>query len=337
MKFLLLLCSLGLAPRAQASEILAYSWPLDQELHYRIQAYINAPRALHFWASQNLDARVIELTMAMEVNCQAQEPSRRSQEWECTVRRVELGGLAFEGEQEDLNTIFMEYASLLRESLIQVQFTRQGRIKLVDLENIPKDTEREKLMHEYLRLLIQRAFAALELELPRGGESDAGAWRQRGSPMTMRLPTRYGTAGGIHLEHEVVGTQDGLVEIHSLGRGIVTPGSALESGSDQAVNLNVTGTALFNVEDGVLQRYEVQTIGALTTSSSLAGSGFYINQLLLVERVLDWETDEVAEEVAEFGPGTGDSEEEAAEEETAEEETAEEEAAVDQPPVESAE
>ena len=159
--------------------------------------------------------------------------------------------------------------------------TRQGRVKLVDLENIPRDTEREKLMHEYLRLLVQRAFAALELELPRGGESDAGAWRQRGSPMSMRLPTRYGTAGGVLLEHEAVGITNGFMEIRSLGRGIVTPGSALESGSDQAVNLNVTGTALFNIEDGVLERNEVQTIGALTTSSSLAGSGFYINQLLL--------------------------------------------------------
>jgi hypothetical protein len=215
---------------------------------------------------------------------------------------VEFSGKAWEGEQEKLDAILSEYVDMLQEATIVVDYTPTGRIKLVDVEGIPRESEREKLIQEYLRLLLQRAFAALEIELPKNGTVPAGPWRQKGNPLSMRLPTRYGTAGGVRLHHEVVGREGDLLVLNSVGRGTVHPGSALESGADRGVNMSVTGTALFDPKRGLLVRNEVHTQGALTTSASMASSGFYLSQVVLVELLEEWEEETPVQETPEEPP-----------------------------------
>jgi hypothetical protein len=291
----LVLVLFSASPRAFAGE-LAYRWTPDEVMHYRIQAFVVAPSVLRFMAARNVTARAEDIALAMELDCTADLPKRRTRSWHCSTHRVELGGKAWEGEQEELDGILAEYMDLLKEATIVVDYTPTGRIQLVDVEGIPRSSEREKLIHEYLRLLLQRAFAALEIEFPKNGEVPAGTWRQKGNPLSMRLPTRYGTAGGVRLNHEVVGKEGNLLVISSVGRGTMHPGSALESGADRGVNMSVTGTALFDPKRGLLVRNEVQTQGALTTSASLASAGFYLSQVVLVELLESWEEETPAVE-----------------------------------------
>jgi len=302
------------SPRASAGE-LAYQWTPNEVMHYRIQAFVVAPSVLRFMAARNVTARAEDIALAMELDCKVDPPQKRTQSWRCSTHRVELGGKAWEGEQEKLDAILAEYMEQLKEATIVVDYTPTGRIQLVDVEGLSRNSDREKLIHEYLRLLLQRAFAALEIELPKNGEVPAGTWRQKGNPLSMRLPTRYGTAGGVRLNHEVVGREGDLLVINSVGRGTVHPGSALESGADRGVNMSVTSTALFDPTRGLLVRNEVQTNGALTTSASMASAGFYLNQVVLVELLESWEEETPVEEApAEEAPA-----EEAPAEETAEE------------------
>ena len=53
---------LGLSGSADA-QTLEYNWTPGESLQYRVQAYVKAPRVLRFYASENLDARVVELTI----------------------------------------------------------------------------------------------------------------------------------------------------------------------------------------------------------------------------------------------------------------------------------
>jgi hypothetical protein len=307
------------SPRASAGE-LAYQWTPNEVMHYRIQAFVVAPSVLRFMAARNVTARAEDIALAMELDCKVDPPQKRTQSWRCSTHRVELGGKAWEGEQEKLDAILAEYMEQLKEATIVVDYTPTGRIQLVDVEGLSRNSDREKLIHEYLRLLLQRAFAALEIELPKNGEVPAGTWRQKGNPLSMRLPTRYGTAGGVRLNHEVVGREGDLLVINSVGRGTVHPGSALESGADRGVNMSVTSTALFDPTRGLLVRNEVQTNGALTTSASMASAGFYLNQVVLVELLESWEEETPVEEApAEEAPAEEAPAEEAPAEETAEE------------------
>ena len=298
---------LGLSSSADA-QTLEYNWTPGESLHYRVQAYVKAPRILRFYASENLDARVVELTMGLELDCVPEEPGRRSQDWTCGIHRIQLGGMAFEGEQEKLNEIFVEYTNILSEAEVQLEWTPRGRIKTVDLEGFSKRNDREQVRYEYLRLLIQRAVSALELELPKSGDASK-KWRQKGSPLVLRLPTRYGTAGGVRLEHEVSVDNGTQVGIQSVGRGTVSSGQSLEAGVDNAVSMSSLGQAVFDVEAGVLLRNELNVQGALNTSSSGATDGFYLSQFVLVEKVDGWEEPEAVEPETEAEPADSEGEE----------------------------
>jgi hypothetical protein len=283
---------LGVGTSVQAQD-LTYRWEPGEVIHYRLQAYVKAPRILHFVAAENLDARVVELTIGLELDCTPGEPGRRDQDWECEVHRVQLGGMAFEGEQEKLDAIFEEYTTLLSESQLQLEWSLHGRLKTVDIEGFSKRNDREQTRYEYLRLLIQRVLAALELELPKNGDASE-AWRQKGSPLALRLPTRFGTAGGMRLDHEVLANEGGQVAIQSVGRGTVSSGQSIESGVDNAVSMSLLGKAVFDVKSGVLVRNELSVQGALNTSSSGATDGFYLSQFILAEKVDTWEEAEAA-------------------------------------------
>ena len=307
--------ALGLGTQVQAQN-LTYNWEPGEVMHYRVQAYVKAPRVLRFYASENLDARVVELTMGLELDCTPEEAGRRSQDWACDIHRVQLGGLAFDGEQEKLNQIFAEYTEILSASEIQLEWTLKGRLKTVDVEGFSKRNDREQTRYEYLRLLIQRAIAALEVELPKNGDASK-KWRQKGSPLAMRLPTRFGTAGGVRLEHEVSVNNGTQVAIESVGRGTVSSGQSIESGVDNAVSLSLLGKALFDVENGDLLRNELNVQGALNTSSSGATDGFYLSQFVLAEKVDGWELAE--EEPAPEEPAPEENVEEPSEEAQTEE------------------
>lgn len=327
----LLVAGVGLGVSGSAAaQTLEYNWTPGETLQYRVQAYVKAPRILRFYASENLDARVVELTMGLELDCVPEEAGRRSQAWACDIHRIQLGGMAFEGEQDKLNQIFVEYTDILNDAEVQLEWTPQGRIKTVDLEGFSKRNDREQVRYEYLRLLIQRAVSALELELPKNGDASK-KWRQKGSPLVLRLPTRFGTAGGVRLEHEVSVDNGTQVGIQSVGRGTVSSGQSLEAGVDNAVSLSSLGQAIFDVEAGVLLRNELNVQGALNTSSSGATDGFYLSQFVLVEKVDGWEEPEAEqqeeaatpaeqadEESADSGASEGSEEEQAAEEAPAE-------------------
>jgi hypothetical protein len=318
----------GLGTPVQAKEM-KYQWEPGEVMHYRLQAFVKAPRILHFVAAENLDARVVELTIGLELDCTPEAPGRRSQDWVCGVHRVQLGGMAFEGEQEKLNTIFAEYTTLLSASTLQLEWSLQGRLKTVDIEGFSKRNDREQTRYEYLRLLIQRVLAALELELPKNGDTSK-AWRQKGSPLALRLPTRFGTAGGMRLDHEVLANEGGLVTIQSVGRGTVSSGQSIEAGVDNAVSMSLLGKAIFDAKGGDLVRNELTVQGALNTSSSGATDGFYLSQFILAEKVEGWEVPEVAPaepEAEEVAPAEPEAVEAAPAEPEAVEAASEEEAA----------
>jgi len=253
---------------------------------------------MRFYASENLDARVAEMTMGLELDCIPEPLELREQDWICNVHRVQLGGQAFPGEQANLDEIFVEYAGLLNNAYLQVDMRLDGRVGGIDLAGFSKDNDREQLRYEYLRLLVSRAFSGLELQMPANGDGTF-PWRQGGSPLTMRLPTRFGTAGGVRVTHEVMGVEGDIVSIQSIGEGTVSSGQSIDSGMNNAVMMSMIGNATFDRAAGVLLTNEVNVQGALNTSSSGAGDGFFLSQYLLVEKVDSWDEVEAVEPVEE--------------------------------------
>ena len=97
----LILVLFSASPRASAGE-LTYRWNTDEVMRYRVRAFVVAPSVLRFMAARNVTARAEDIALAMELNCKAEQPQKRTQSWRCSTHRVELGGKAWEGEQKKL-------------------------------------------------------------------------------------------------------------------------------------------------------------------------------------------------------------------------------------------
>ena len=289
---LMLLAATSGAPTAQAQD-LVYSWPEDETLHYRIQAYVSAPRVRRFYSQENLDARVAEFTMGMLLKCNVEPLDGKHRDMNCTVHRAQLGGAAADpSEQDKLLKIFVEYVDLLDDATIEIQMRGNGRFGTVDIEGIEKGTDREADVHETLRLIVSRALATMEIEMPKSGKDPGKPWRQKGSPLLMRLPTIYGTSGAVRLLHEVIDNQSDMLSLQTAGQATVTPGQATSSSdsatgssssTSQQVALYATGSAVFDAKRGLVVKSESTVQGALTAGSSGVGSGAYLNQVLMME------------------------------------------------------
>lgn len=279
---------------AQAQE-LVYQWPTEEVVHYRIQSYLYAPRVLRFFAQENLDARVAEFTMGLLVKCKQVGEERKNVYVDCDIHRAQMGGQAsVGGEQEELTRIFQEYVNLLDDATIQMTLTPSGRIKTVDLEGVEKGTSREAMVHDDLRMIILRSMSAIEIELPRSGEDPGKAWKQKGAPVAMRLPTRYGTAGAIRMKHEIVERDGSQLHIHTVADGLVTPATSTSSSSEETgsstsatmkVDMIADGRSIFDTELGLITKGEMTVQGTLTASSSGVGDGEYLKQFVLIDRL----------------------------------------------------
>ncbi len=293
----------ALSTPAQAQD-LTWKWQDHEQLSFRIQTYMQfRPGEVRLYAGQNLDARVEDLALGLEIDCENTMLARRTRELECSVRRAEMG-LGGARDQENATAIAAEYAQLLSVAMIQVEQNREGKIKVLDLEGIPKDTERENARHEALRMIVSRAFGALELELPKDGDHRGEPWSQGGLPMIMRLPVTSGTVGKAKVTHRVESTADGIVTIQSQGEGSAQSGAELERakaglGAARIVQTVWVGTATFDEQRGHLISNDYKIQGALTASGNAGGDDYFMTQVGLVEWVEDWEAEAAAKKAAE--------------------------------------
>ena len=325
---------------------LTYAWPKDETLHYRVQGFVKAPRLLRFYKSENQDARVGEFTFGLMFDCEVGKKKKKTVELACTVHKAELQGVGFQGEQYELDMIFEEYKAMLEESaVVDLIFTHEGRLKSVDLEGLDTSNRRTSEIAEDLRQLMARAFATLDVELPKDGVAPEGAWKQKGSPRIFDLPSaQQGTVGAKDYFHEVAGTEGSVITLQHSGQGTVAEGSSMDGGTADGayaytgkahtISMFVAGTSTFDTERGLLLSTELRAQGMETASSStLMQSGeLYLDTFLMADLVESWDAleepaEEAAPEEAAEEPGPAEAEEIEPERKGEEEAPADEEAA----------
>ncbi|GEM_PF-2370741 len=297
---LLLLC----LPSVASAQDMTWRWQDHETVSFRIQTYMQfRPGEVRLYAAKNLKARVEDIALGLEVDCKNTVLTRRAQELECRVRRAELGLGTGSTDQDKLEAIATEYAGLLSVALIQVELNREGRVKTLDLEGIPKDTEREGARHELLRMIVGRAFAALEVELPKGGDTRGEPWTQGGLPLAMRLPVTAGTVGKAKVNHTIESQAGDVVTIQTQGQGSAQSGSELEAskagmGAARVVQTVWVGTSKFDVKRGHLVSNDYRIQGTFTAAGNAAGSDFFMTQVGLAEWIEDWDAEAAAKQAA---------------------------------------
>jgi hypothetical protein len=195
---------------------------------------------------------------------------------DCTIEDISIQANALPGDESSLPMVLEDLDQKLTGAVIQMQMTHDGRVRAVDLEGISKRHRRLAEIVETMRLVLSRAVAVLDLQMPKKGDDEGkGVWMQKQSLVTS-FPSGLGTLGSVKTQHELVEKKEDLVLINTVGEGIAGPGRTIEvAGQEQVANLyelQYAGQSSFDLKDGSLMTREYQLRAKPTASSEMSGA-----------------------------------------------------------------
>jgi len=269
-----------LATPAWGASGLQWSWDDGVKRRYLLRSQILLPNYMQFNKELNRDARVSEFLVSVVTTCQAIDSMGKDRyELRCDIDDFAIAGSPPKADRGMLQEIFDEMdGKLVDGGWVQIVFSKDGRILDYDLEGVDKRNSRNRHIHENLRLVLGRLFAAMDLELPKKGVAPAGPWEQRSSPLAMHFPSEYGTFGSAKVTHQVT-DEASDVSIATTGRGALGPAKfvTVRTGGPERIesqyDLNYQGVTVFDDDLGCMKEHEYLVEG-MPTPSSLAAEGW---------------------------------------------------------------
>ena len=264
---------LGVQP---ASAIDGLSWTWDAPRRFLLISDVNAPEFLLFQAEKVHQARVYKWRTNVVVSCVGEPLGKKAYSINCKIEDISLQARALRGDEEIIQPVLNDLDSKLTGATIQIEMTRDGRIRDVDLDGIPQRHRRMHEITETMRLVLSRSVAALDLQLPKNGDDEgAGRWRQKQTLVTA-FPSDQGTMGSVKSIHEVKSSGAESTVIMSTGKGVAGSGRTIEvAGQEQVANMyeiQYAGESTFDRKNGSLLSREYQLRGTPTSSSENSGA-----------------------------------------------------------------
>jgi hypothetical protein len=257
---------------AGAADGLIWSWDESKPVRYHVETEVETP-ATHFWYGlREQEVRATRQVLNLSVTCVG-SPAGKRWEIDCSIDSVQIRGLGVPGEEEALRTVMDQSMALLDGKSIQIIMGAEGRIKKLELKGIDVVDSRVGAIAENLRQMIRRAFAPMDVQLPKEGNDKDKAWRQKGSPLAVSLFGDQGTSGGVVMKREVVEVAGSSVRLVMSARGSMALGAAMEAGTTPILRINSKGRSSFNTDRGIVDWAEVRTKSAYGTSNLDALSG----------------------------------------------------------------
>jgi len=262
-----------LAAPCVASATNGLAWKFDAPVRYHLEVRVDLPVSWRVTAVQNTEARVTIVEVELATTCKAVEGTRTGWDVECLIDGASIRGVPYQDEVGRLLPILVEWDELLTGATVQFAFGLDGRVRELELEGLGMASadRRTNDIAEKLTHLVVRAFAPLDLQLPKKGDDGGkGAWRQKES-LVFGFPTTSGSLGSAVIEHKITELVGDDVDLATTGHGVMGPGeTVMVGGSEQTANLydlTVEGTARFDRATGRLISRDYKAVGTLTSSS----------------------------------------------------------------------
>ncbi len=274
--------ALGLAVPAAAGEgTRGLAWLGEESVRFQLTSRIELPQVFHVEAEHNLEGRVSDLRVQVVTTCEP-EARRRVLDLTCDLDAISLAGAPVASAPGRVGKILEEWSEKLTGARVEVTLGRNGRVRGLRLDGVDMESEnaRTTRIRGNMRVLLQRPFALLDLELPRRGDDRGRSWTQRES-LALGFVSQVGTQGRAPVEHEVTDHEGaGIVAIRSEGAGTLGSGQMVAvGGQERPANLyemTLTGTARFDTERGRLLERTYRARGTPTASSvdAVGGEGY---------------------------------------------------------------
>ena len=257
---------------ALAADGLVWTWNAGQPVRYHLQTTVETP-ATHFWyGTREKEVRATHQTLSVQVSCSGAVEGKK---WavHCPIESVEIRGQGVPDETADLRMVMDQSVALLEGKSVQLIMGSDGRIKKLELKGIDVTDSRVGIMAENLRQMLRRAFAPMDMQLPKDGQDKGKPWRQKGAPLAVSLFGDQGTSGGVVMKRRVVSADGAQVSMAMEARGSMALGATMEEGTLSILRVNCDGRSGFNTDLGVLDWAQVTTRSAYGTSNLGALSG----------------------------------------------------------------
>lgn len=284
--------TVALAARGkQPTGPVGHPWPAGVKIPYRAQMWLATPNGMRLYAFSDLDARMTEMTLAVNMVCEAELPTERFQAMLCEIAAVEMAGTTGGfGEDKKLRDIFKEYSVDLSTAELQLEWSLDRRLRTFDLEEVSKENNRAAEKQESMRLLLAQALSGMELPLPDGKLTAAQTWVTKGSPVAMRLPAPGGTAGGVKVAHEVLKVEGDIATVRTAGSGTLQAMLYGQDFGDRTIyaQSSLLSDSRYDLGQEILLSAE-QTFQGVLSAQSVAGfaNPQWVNRITLVEYVAE--------------------------------------------------
>lgn len=251
---------------------------------YEISSETQVSNVFQMNAEDNLDRRVNAWRVRAITTCALGESTKSIFELRCTLDDIELGASPIATDTADMQLVIDEWDKALTGAVAQLRMTSTGRMQGFDLDGIQltRNNDRTRQIEEAMRLVMARAFAGFDLELPPKGDDRGKPWRVKASAM-MDLPSTTGTAGGLDVTSTVAEIKGDKLIIETTGKGVRGP--AVYNSTGQIANawdLAMYSRATFDLQSRRVITRESVVQGGLTASSVMATGGTarpYIQQI----------------------------------------------------------
>lgn len=263
---LLALTTAATAEDAAAPVALAWDWTKPHRWY--IENHVQLPLYMWFQTPFNHQARVNAFEVKVVVQCPAAtQVSGKVWEMTCTIEDWSLSAEALPQDEHLLQPILDELDQLVTGAQPQLQVRGDGRLVNLDLEGIYRQNQRGGEVIETLRLVLGRAFAAIDLETSKKAEN---TWIEN-TPWLVYLPVSNGTSGLAQIVHQVYATQGHLVDFQSGGQGVMTMAEGESSGGlVNRYDTRLEGKATWDTRQMRLLERQWTVVGTPTSSSAIA-------------------------------------------------------------------
>ena len=160
---------------AHAVDGLVWNW--DKPKRFLLISDVNAPEFLLWQAEFNYQARVFKWRTNIVASCVPSDVGKKTALVNCHIEDISLQATSLPGDMKNLPKVLEDLDAKLSGASLQLELSMDGRVRSIDLEGIDKKRRRLTEIVETMRLVLARAIAPLDLQMPKKGtDGGTGAW-----------------------------------------------------------------------------------------------------------------------------------------------------------------
>ena len=245
-------------------------WDLAEGAEHRwvVATAIDFPGHIFVRANRNRDVRARHLGLQAVVDCVVGEEHRGASDVACTVEAASWTGMTFTTEAGRLQPVLEELEAKLTGATVDLRLTADGHLRGVEIDLTPVDgfiNRRTRSTDQFLRMVVVRALAPLDLRIPEGGFPTTETWVDSSS-LTVPMPVTWGSSASGHLVHRAIPHDDARVVVQTVGEATLVPGGFLEPGT-LVLDATLEGFTVFDHDSGRVSEAVFTTTAEPTATS----------------------------------------------------------------------